>query len=95
MSNEIGDGARNAFGEVLNAAGEDCQIGGETKRALVKENHAEGIATFSLLPGEFAIKPGDKIKRWATEADYLVISAKQHATAGTPVRFVVTAGILS
>jgi hypothetical protein len=39
------------------------------------------------IPGEFPLRPGDVIKRWATEENFEVLSAKSEAVAGVIINF--------
>lgn len=61
MSNEAGEGFREAFKEHLEVFGEDFQIAGETKRGVFSDEEEMKV---SFLPQEFAMKPGDQIIRW-------------------------------
>ena len=88
MSNELGDDYREAFKEHLDAFGEDFHVAGETKRGAFSDQ--KGKIKVSFPPGEFAVKAGDVVTRWATEEKYSVVSAKAYAIAGVVVSFDVT-----
>lgn len=85
MSNEAGEGFRDAFKEFLDEFGEDFHVAGETKRGVFSDH--KGTTKISFLPGEFAVKADDVVTRWTTEAKYSVVSAKTEAIAGVVVSF--------
>lgn len=85
MSNEVGDGFREAFKEHLEVFGEDFHAGGETRRGVFSDD--KGVTKVTFPPGEFAIKPGDVVTRWASEEKFTVVSAKPEVIAGTVVSF--------
>lgn len=85
MSSEAGEGFRDAFKEHLDVFGEDFHVAGETKRGVFSDH--KGTMKVSFPPGEFALKAGDVVTRWATEEKYSVVSAKAEAIAGVPVSF--------
>jgi hypothetical protein len=82
---EVGEGFRDAFKEHMEVFGEDFHAGGETRRGVYSDH--KGIKKITFAPGEFSLKAGDMIKRWATEEDFRVVSAKTDAVAGTPTNF--------
>jgi hypothetical protein len=82
---EIGDGMRGAFKEHMNEFGEDFHAAGETRRGVYSDH--KGIKKISFLPGEFPLRTGDIIKRWATEENYQVVTANSEAVAGTIINF--------
>jgi hypothetical protein len=85
MNGQAGELARRAFEMHLKHFGEDFHVGGETKRA-VYSNH-KGVMKITFPPGEFALKSGDTIKRWATEENFKVVSTKPTAVAGVVISF--------
>jgi len=85
MSNQTGEGFREAFKAHLGVFGEDFHVAGETKRGVFSDH--KGTMKVSFPPGEFAVKAGDVVTRWATEEKYRVVSARAHAIAGVVVSF--------
>jgi hypothetical protein len=55
MSNEIGEGLREAFIEMLDEAGTDCHAAGETRKALIQE---KGGVTLLQFADEFSRTAG-------------------------------------
>lgn len=83
--NEAGKLMRAAFEEHMAHFGEDFHAAGETRRGVYSDH--KGIKKISFLPGEFPLRAGDIIKRWATEENYQVLSAKAEAVAGVVINF--------
>jgi len=81
MSNEIGDDFRAAFLDTLADAGTDCQ-GGETRKALMKEDRKTGLTTFKFSD-EFPIKTGDQVKNLVTGTAYSVVQVRPISVAGS------------
>jgi hypothetical protein len=81
----IGDEMRYAFNETLDLAGEDFHVSGQTRRGFYSDH--KGEKRISFQPGEFALKAGDIIIRWANEKRYKVVSVDQDVVAGTIVSF--------
>jgi hypothetical protein len=90
MSNEIGKETRAAFLEILEEMGTDCQAGGESRKAMITENKEDRTYAFCFAD-EFAVKAGDKIKNWATEADFTVTRTRSLPAAGSFHYFEVSA----
>ena len=90
MSNEMGRETRAAFLEILEEMGTECQAGGENRKAMITEDKQERTYVF-CFSDEFAMKPGDKIKNWVTEADFTVIRTRALSAAGSFHYFEVTA----
>jgi hypothetical protein len=85
MNGETGEMMRDAFEEHFEQFGEDFHVDGETKRAVFSDH--KGVMKITFLPGEFSLRNGAIIKRWATETDYVVVSTKQNAVAGVVISF--------
>jgi hypothetical protein len=85
IMNEAGELMRYAFEEHMKVFGEDFHAGGETRRAVYSDH--KGIKKISFLPGEFPLRVGDVIKRWTTEENFKVVSAKDEAVAGAIINF--------
>jgi hypothetical protein len=83
--NGVGDGLRDAFKQHMDVFGEDFHVSGETRRGVYSDH--KGIKKISFLPGEFPLRAGDIIKRWATEENFKVLSAKSEAVAGVIINF--------
>jgi hypothetical protein len=78
--NGIGEGMRGAFKQHMEHFGEDFHVSGETRRGVYSDH--KGVKKISFSPGEFPLRPGDVIKRWATEENFKFLSAKSEAVPG-------------
>jgi hypothetical protein len=83
--NGVGEGAREAFKQHMEHFGEDFHVSGETRRGVYSDH--KGVKKISFLPSEFPLQAGDIIKRWATEENFKVVSAKSEAVAGVVYNF--------
>jgi len=83
--NGIGEGMRGAFKQHMEHFGKDFHVSGETRRGVYSDH--KRVKKISFLPGEFPLRPGDVIKRWATEENFKVLSAKSEAVAGVIINF--------
>jgi hypothetical protein len=81
----VGEGMLEAFKEHMGVFGEDFHAGGETRRGVYSDH--KGVKKISFLPGEFPLRAGDVIKRWATEENFKVLFAKSEAVAGVIINF--------
>lgn len=90
MSNELGDDYRAAFLATLEAAGTDCQVSGQTLRALVKADQQAGVTSFKFAD-EFPVGAGTPLKDLASGITYSVVQGRPVAVAGSYQCFQVTA----
>jgi hypothetical protein len=87
MSNEIGNDFRAAFLETLELTGTECDVRGESRRALKQTK--EGYIVFQFAD-EFALDVGDRITEHATESHFDVVDMEAVSTAGAFQHFQVT-----
>ena len=90
MTNEIGKVLRDAFLTLLEEMGTDYHTAGEKRKALIRENKDDGTTVFKFAD-EFATSPGNKIKNWATEAEFIIIKARSISSGGSYHHFEVIA----
>jgi hypothetical protein len=89
MSNEIGKEFRAAFLEMLELMGTDCDVRGESRRALKQTKMKEGYVVFQF-DDEFALDVGDRITEHATESHFDVVDMEAVSKAGAFHHFQVT-----
>jgi hypothetical protein len=89
MSNEIGKNFRAAFLEMLELMGTDCDVRGESRRALKQTKMKEGYTVFQFAD-EFALDVGDRITEHATESHFDVVGMEAVSKAGAFQHFQVT-----
>jgi len=94
MSDELGKEARNAFVQMVQSAGTDCDVRGERKRGIKQTRKKPGYIVFQF-PDEFAIRVGDRIREIATETSFDVVDLESQSAAGVYNRFEVTTKKLS
>jgi hypothetical protein len=83
---QAGDMLRRGFETMtMKQRGEDFHVGSETRRGVYSDH--KGVKKISFLPGEFPLKAGDIITRWASEEKFTVVSAKQQVEAGVAICF--------
>jgi hypothetical protein len=82
---QAGEMMRRGFETHMRVFGEDFHVDGETRKGVYSDH--KGVKKISFLPGEFPLKAGDIIRRWATEENYRVVSAKAEAVAGVVINF--------
>lgn len=83
--------ARRALVDMISLTGTDCHAGGEKRKALIQEDKEEGYHIFKFLE-EFPLQTGDRIKNWATEQNYEVVSFRSVSKFGVFWVFEVCAG---
>jgi hypothetical protein len=88
MNNEMGQGARDAFLELLEMAGTKCDVRGQCRAAIKQERKKPGFIVFQFAD-EFALKVGDRIREVASETYFDVVGFDSPTVAGLPNRFEV------
>jgi hypothetical protein len=94
MANEIGKALRDAFLEMLELIGTDCDVRGELRPALKQTEIKAGYVVFQFAD-EFALEVGDRIIEPATESHFDVIEMQPVSKAGTFHHFEVTTELVS
>jgi hypothetical protein len=89
MSNEIGKESRSAFLEMLKLMGTNCDVRGESRRALEQTRMKEGYIVFQFAD-EFPLDVGDRITEHATESHFYVVDMEPVSIAGAFHHFQVT-----
>lgn len=89
MSNEAGRGLREAFLEILEEMGTECDVRGELRCALKQTTMTEGYVIFQFA-NEFALEVGDRIREATIEGYYDVVDRKPVSKGGVFNHFEVT-----
>jgi hypothetical protein len=89
MSNEAGKELRDAFLEMLEEMGTECDVRGELRRALKQTKMKEGYVVFQFAD-EFALDVGDRIRETTIESYFEVVDMEPISAAGVFNHFEVT-----
>jgi len=93
MSNEAGRGLREAFLELLEVMGTECDVRGEPMRAVKQPDLKEGYVVFQFAD-EFALEVGDRIRETTIEGYFDVVGMKPVSVGGVFNHFEVTTEFL-
>jgi hypothetical protein len=89
MNNEIGDGLREAFLDLLKTSGTDYDVAGAQRRALKQGKKKEGYVCLQFAD-EFPIEVGDRVREARSEIHFDVVDSEPVWGANTFLYFEVT-----